>query len=172
MKLTAKIKLKPTIEQKELLEKTLETANIAANYISAIAWEEKTFRQFSLQKLVYKPVREKFGLSAQMTVRVIGKVSDSYKPDKDTKRTFKLNGSIAYDSRILKYYDEKDLVSIWTINGREKIKYLTGQSQKELLKFQKGESDLVKIGGDFYLFATCDIQDPDEIDPEHVLGEN
>ncbi len=170
MKLTAKIKLKPTTEQKELLEKTLETANIAANYISDIAWEEKVFRQFDLHKLVYKPVREKFGLSAQITVHIISKVSDAYKLDKKAKRTFKLNGSIAYDSRILRYYDEKDLVSIWTMGGRQKIKYMTGQSQKELLKFQKGESDMVKIGGDFYLFATCQIDDPDEIDPEHVLG--
>jgi IS605 OrfB family transposase len=170
MKLTAKVKLKPTTEQKELLEQTLETANLAANHISEIAWAEKTFRQFSLHKLVYYDVKEQFGLTAQMTVRVISKVSDAYKLDKETKRMFKLNGSIAYDSRILRYYDERGLVSIWAMGGRQKIKFVAGQRQKDLLKFQKGESDLVKIGGDFYLFATCQIDDPDEIDPEAVLG--
>ncbi len=170
MKLTAKIKLKPTTKQKELLEETLKTANEAANYISDVAWETQTFRQFSLHKLVYKNVRAKFDLSAQVSVRIISKVSDAYKLDKKIKRTFKLNGSIAYDERILRWYPDRKIVSIWTMGGRQKIGFITGDSQMELLKFQRGQSDLVKIGGKWYLFATCEIDDPDEIDPEAVLG--
>lgn len=170
MKLVAKVKLKPTPEQKEYLEETLKAANEAANYISDIAWETQTFRQFSLHKLVYKDVRAKFGLSAQVTVRVISKVSDAYKLDKKVKRTFKLNGSIAYDDRILKWYPDRKMVSIWTMGGRQKVSFITGDRQMELLKFQRGQSDLVKLGGKWYLFATCEIDDSDEIDPEAVLG--
>ena len=64
MQLTAKVKLLPTPEQADALECTLETANAACNYISEWAWQEQTFRQFSLHKLVYYDVRERFGLSS------------------------------------------------------------------------------------------------------------
>jgi len=170
MKLTAKLRLKPTPEQSEILERTLIRANEACNYISDVAWNNQVFRQFDLHKLVYQDVKAKFGLSAQVVVRCISKVSDAYKLDKFRKRTFKLNGSIAYDIRILRYYTEKDLVNIWTLEGRQKIDFVAFGKHKDLLKYQKGESDLVKIGGKWYLFATCDIEDTDEFDPEAILG--
>jgi hypothetical protein len=45
------------------------------------AWHHKIFRQLALDKLVYYPVRERFGLSAQMAVRAIAMV-DAYALDK------------------------------------------------------------------------------------------
>lgn len=56
------------------------------------------------------------------------------------------------------------------MGGRQKVSFITGDRQMELLKFQRGQSDLVKLGGKWYLFATCEIDDSDEIDPEAVLG--
>lgn len=149
---------------------TLETANEACNYISGIAWQERIFSQYSLQKLVYYEVRNQFDLSAQMTIRCIAKVADSYKLDRNTKRTFKINGGIAYDSRILRYKLEQSTVSIWTLNGRFHIPFVCGERQRELLKSQQGESDLILFRGNFYLLAICDINDPDPIDVEGALG--
>lgn len=103
MKLTAGLKLKPTSAQAKTLRETLELANSAANEISRIAWENKTFNQFQIHKLVYKTIREKYGLSAQVVVRLIAKVADAYKLDKKKQRVFRKDGSIAYDDRILKY---------------------------------------------------------------------
>jgi len=74
MKLTAKIKLLPTENQAVSLKHTLETANTACNHISQVAWDNRTFSQFKLHKLVYYDVREQFNLSAQATVRCIAKV--------------------------------------------------------------------------------------------------
>jgi len=56
-------------------------------------------------------------LTAQMVVRCLGKVADSYKADTNTLRTFRERGAIVYDSRLLTYFDNK--VSIWALGGRQ-----------------------------------------------------
>lgn len=164
------VKLQPAAEQHRALLETLETANAACNYISKVAWAENVFNQFKIHKLVYQDVKEQFGLTAQVVVRCISKVADAYKLDRKTERTFKLRGSIAYDDRILRWYVEKQEVSIWSVNGRLRVPFLAGQPQLGLLKYQRGESDLAYIRGEFYLLATCEVEDPEEIDPEGVLG--
>lgn len=170
MKLTAKVKLQPNAEQAQYLLQTLEKANAACDYISERAWAEKTFGAFALQKLVYREVRDHFDLTAQMVVRLCSKVADAYKLDRKTKRTFRKRGAIAYDDRILKWYTDKRRVSIWSIAGRLNIPYAAGERQYDLLKWQKGEADLVYHKGVFYVLATCDIPDPSEAEVEGALG--
>ena len=170
MKLTAKVKLNPTPEQAEYLLQTLETANAACDDISQRGWKNKAFGRDSLHQLSYYAIRDRYGLTAQMAVRCIGKVADAYKKDKETQRTFRKHGAIAYDDRILKWYTDKHRVSIWSVGGRLNIPYQSGDYQDALLQSQKGESDLVYLRGEFYLLATCDIPDPDEKDTENALG--
>lgn len=170
MKLTAKVKLQTTPEQYQTLLETIERANSACDQISAIAWETQTFNQFKLHGLSYYAIRESSGLSAQMVVRCISKVTDSYKLDRKTRRTFNPHGSIAYDDRILKWYVDRQTVSIWTTQGRLTLPFLAGQPQLDLLKHQHGESDLGLVNGAFYLFATCEKETPEPIDVEGVLG--
>ena len=171
MKLTAKVKLQPTPEQHDSLVRTLEVANDACNQISGIAWAERTFSKFAIQKLVYHDIKGTSGLSAQMVVRCISKVSDAYKPDKKIRRTFSPHGAIAYDGRILKWYIGKQEVSIWSVDGRlKKLPFVCGERQKELLQNQQGESDLCLINGELYLFATCDVESPTPDDVTEFLG--
>jgi putative transposase len=157
VKLTAQIKLQATPVQADALRRTLERANAACNYISELAWEMKTFRQYDLHKLCYRAVRDRFGLAAQVTVRAISKVADAYKLDRKVQRTFRPLGSIAYDTRILAF--GASAVSIWSLDGRLPIPFACGGRQRALLASQKGESDLVFRGGDWYLLATCAVAD-------------
>jgi IS605 OrfB family transposase len=157
MKLVAQIKLRPTPAQHAALKATLERANAACNAISDYAWANQLFNQFKLHKVLYVDLRSKFSLGSQMTVRCLSKVADSYKLDKLAKRQFKAHGSIAFDLHILKYFTEQQVVSIWTLGGREKIAYQCGERQREMLKHQKGESDLVYHRSEFYLLATCEV---------------
>lgn len=172
MKLTAKVKLDTTDKERNALKRTLEMANAACNDISQVAWDTKTFRQFTLHKLVYYDIREAYPeLSAQIVVRAISKVVDAYKKDRKVLRTFKPLGSIAFDARIVNWYTDKRQVSIWSVDGRIKhLGYLGGERQHELLKRQQGESDLCYIEGEFYLFATCEIDEPTEGDVTEFLG--
>ena len=92
MLLTVKVKLLASQAQHTDLLETMERFNEACNYISDVAWMNKTFGKIRLQKILYYDVRETFGLSAQMVVRAVGKVSESYKVDRSAKHTFKPHG--------------------------------------------------------------------------------
>lgn len=101
MKLVAQVKLLPTPEQAALLRATMERCNDACNWISEQAWASQTFRQYDLHHLVYHLARERFGLSAQATVRCIAKVADAHKLDRRRQRSFRPTGAVAYDLRLL-----------------------------------------------------------------------
>src|SRR4051812_35298029 len=143
MKLTVQLKLKPTPAQADALRRTLETANAACDYISQVAFSAQTFRQFAIHKVTYQAARELFGLAAQLTVRCIAKVADAYKLDRKTQRTFRPQGAVAYDDRILSFALADSLVSIWTLEGRQAIPFVSGKRQRLLLDYQRGETDLV-----------------------------
>ena len=166
MKLVLKIKILPTDEQRMLLIHTMEEANKACDYISDVAWKNKVFGQFKIHYLCYDDVRQKFNLSAQMVVRCISKVADAYKLDHKKKREFRIHGSICYDSRILSY--KKDKVSIWTIGKRQRIPFVC--HNKDYIPFIKGEADLAFKKGNFFLYQTIDIPEPEVRKPETVVG--
>jgi putative transposase len=160
MKLTAKIKLLPTEDQQQRLHETLQRANAAANSISDLAWEKRLFNKLNLHRECYRDVRERFGLSAQIVVRALGKVADAYRKVKRTKHQFKKHGAFPYDERILKSDVQAQTVSIRTLSGREIVPFAAGSRQLELLQYQKGETDLAFIRGEFYLLATCATAEP------------
>ncbi len=170
MKLVAQLKLCPTKEQSRVLKDTLARANAACNRISETAWEQRTFGKYALQKLCYHEAKSEFGLSAQVVVRCLAKVGDSYRLDKRSKRRFKPHGSIAYDDRILSWNLKGSSVSIWTLTGRERVPFVAGGRQMALLETRVGETDLVYRRGKFYLLATCEVEDPEPFVAEGVIG--
>jgi len=170
MKLVAKVKLVPTAEQHQLLKETLYQANKAANEVSRVAWDATCFRAFAIHKLVYADVRQQYGLSAQMTVRVIGKVAGAYQAGRKRERRFKKLGAFPYDSRILSWRMVERVISIWTLGGRQRIRYQCGERQAEMLANHRGETDLVYIGGEFYLLTTCEVEEAEEKEVEEYLG--
>lgn len=170
MKLTAQVKLQTTPEQAQALRETLERANAACDYISAWAWEHQTFGKYAIQKAIYHDVKATFSLTAQVVVRCIAKVADAYKLDRHVQRTFRPTGSIAFDDRILRWYVARSEVSIWTTRGRMKIAFTCGDRQRQLLSSRQGESDLVLVGGSFFLLATCNVEEPEPDDIGGVLG--
>ena len=117
MLLIAKLKLLPNEEQHAQLLQTMERRNAACNRISAIAFHDQDWNKFRLQQKCYRGIRDDFRLSAQMTIRDIKKVSDSYVTDRENIRIrnrmrpkdepkeeleqhkFKKHGAVAYDTR-------------------------------------------------------------------------
>jgi putative transposase len=170
MKLIAQIKLLPTPDQHTALVSTLERANAACNAISVYAWEHRTFGKFDLQKVLYHVIKDDYGLSAQMVVRCLAKVGNSYKLDRDTQRTYQLHGAIAYDDRILSFTLAKQTVSIWTLAGRQTIPFVCGARQLAMVLIRQGESDLVYRKGQFYLLVTCNADEPAPEDVDAALG--
>jgi putative transposase len=170
MKLTAQIKLLPSVEQVNILRRTLEQANAACNTISRHAWDSQTFRQFVLHHKLYQSVKHDYQLSAQMTVRCLAKVADAYKINRKRKQHFNPTGGIAYDDRLLSWNLAASCVSIWTLAGRQSIPFVAGERQLQLLQSRQGETDLVYVGGQWYLLATCDVEEAPIQATEEVLG--
>src|SRR5690606_24248972 len=170
MKLIAQVKLQPTPEQADALRQTMLAYNDAANYISEQAWMRKTFRAYDLHHATYYAVRERFGLAAQLTVRVIKDVADAYKLDTKTKRTFRRMGSATYDSRVLSWQLDKSTVNIWTMAGRQRIPFVCGERQRQMLETLQGEADLVYRNGEYYLHQPCNIVEDGSFDPDEWLG--
>jgi putative transposase len=168
VKLTVCLKLKTTPADDAALLATLERANAAANAVSEVACQSRTFGQFALQKVCYHEIRTRFDLTAQVVIRLLAKVADAYKRDRERSRRFRPHGSIAYDDRILRYGEDR--VSIWTVAGRRSIPFVCEARTRRLLTCRQGESDLVYREGEFYLFATVNYEEPPEGQVEDVIG--
>ena len=82
MKLTLQMQLLPDADQKPVLLATMERFNEAATFAAKLAFEHGVFSQPSIHKLAYREIRDRFGLSAQMAVRAIGKAVECFKRDK------------------------------------------------------------------------------------------
>jgi IS605 OrfB family transposase len=169
VKLVVQVKLLPTEAQKALLTSTLRMANAACDWLAAKAFETETFGQYDLQKLLYRKARDAFpALSSQVIIRCMAKVAYAYALDQKIRRTFKPLGSIAYDSRILSWKD--NTANIWTVKGRQRISFVCGKEQAQLLSFERGEADLILRKGKFFLFVTVDVPDTEETKVLDWLG--
>ena len=150
----------------------MRRCNEAADWLSDRAWGNRVFGQFALQKAFYKDLRAMFNVGAQAACLICAKVSDAYKLDIKTQRTFRPLGSIAYDIRNLKIHLEKRIASIWTIDRRAKVPFLCGEYQLEILR--KGlikQSDLVRRrDGQWFLMVSVTLPDTEELKATDVLG--
>src|SRR6266487_770509 len=103
MKQTMLLKLAPTEEQHQALLEIMHEFNAAANYVASLALAEKSANTFELQKLVYGELRSTYKLPAQLAIRAISKASEAYKRDTSIQPTFRPEGAIVYDQRVMSF---------------------------------------------------------------------
>ena len=139
MKTTIKIKLLTDVIGKKLLLETMEAFNDACNEISATCFSEHSASKFFIQKLVYHQIREKYNLSAQLTIRAIAKTCEAYKLNKKVQPKFKKRGCITYDPRILTFNSNYSKVSMNTLRGRNKFNILIRDYFKGNINRAKGQ---------------------------------
>ena len=169
MKQTMLLKLAPTTEQAQALLDTMHAFNEAANYVASVAFAEQTANKFELQKLVYGELRGTYKLAAQLAIRCISKASEAYKRDKSIQPTFRPEGAIVYDERIMNFKGI-DTVSLLTLSGRVLVPFLFGAYQQSRMDAIKGQADLIYRKSVFYLAVTLDIPTPEPHQPQGTLG--
>ncbi len=169
MKQTLMVKLSTTPEQYKSLLETMERFNEACNYISQLAFERYTASQVKLHHLAYRYLREHYGLSAQMAVRVVGKVVEQYRKDKSKLIQFKPHSAMVYDSRILAFKG-LDKVSILTLSGRQIIPIRIGDYQQARINTVVKETDLILRSNIFYLAIVVDAPEATPDDPIGTIG--
>jgi IS605 OrfB family transposase len=169
MKQTMLLKLAPTTEQAQALLDTMHAFNEAANYVASVAWASKTANKFELQKRVYGELRSTYKLAAQLAIRCISKASEAYKRDKSIKPTFRPEGAIVYDERIMNFKGI-DTVSLLTISGRVLLPFRFGAYQQSRMDAIKGQADLLYRNGTFYLAVTLEVPTPTPDEVTSTLG--
>jgi len=169
MKQTLMVKLAPSQEQYTSLLQTMERFNEACNHASRVAFETNTFGQYYLHHLTYNHLRQHYKLSAQMAVRAIAKVSESYKTDRDSRHFFKPHSAMVYDQRILSWKG-LDKVSILTLEGRQIIPIRIGAYQQARIDRKMRQTDLILSDGIFYLAVVVDAPEPTPNEPNGFLG--
>ena len=169
MKLTLQLKLVPTAEQHTALLDTMRAFNAAASYAAEVGFRDHVFSQQAIHVRCYRELRNRFGLSAQMAVRAIGKVVETFKRDKKVCPIFRADGAMTYDERILGWKGPAH-VSLLTLQRREIVAMVYGEYQAGFLTRLKGQVDLVYRDGTFYLYATIDVPEETPIQPTRFLG--
>jgi IS605 OrfB family transposase len=173
MNLTIKIKLLTNEEQHNRLLSTMKAFNSACNHISELAFNNKTFSKIKIQQMCYYEIRRDFGLSAQMVIRAIGKVCESYsiKATRKSLHTFKDTGAMVFDDRILSFKG-LELASMLTLDGRLEVPMMIAEYHRGTLMGRRirGQADLILDNNIFYLMLVIELPDKPLFDAEKYIG--
>lgn len=170
MKLTVQTQLLPTPEQAASLRMTMERFNEAATWVAGKAFELGCANKITLQKILYREVRERFGLSAQSAILCIHRACEAYKRDKTMRPVFRPHAAITYDQRVMSFKGI-DRVSLLTLTGRIVVAFVLGKYQRDQLRATKGQADLVlRADGKWFLLITVDVPEAAPVPVTDFLG--
>ncbi|MCY7375272.1 MAG: transposase [Pyrinomonadaceae bacterium] len=171
MKLTLQTQLFPNTEQAKRLKDTLIAFNNGCSWLAVKAFELKCANKIELQKLYYYELKEKFRLSAQMTVRAIAQTVEAYKRDKTICPKFREFAAMPFDQRMMSFKGV-DTVSLLTLEGRIRVPFVIGKYQTERFSNAKGQADLVYRvrDGEWFLLVTVDIPDGASLPTTDFIG--
>src|SRR4051794_17556254 len=99
MKLIARIQVLPDGPTSKTLRSTVERFNEACNWLAGVAFDKQLSNRIELQRITYRDVRERFGLSAQMACLGIRRVCEASKRDKGIRPTFRPLAAMPFDQR-------------------------------------------------------------------------
>ena len=177
MTVTAKIQISATANDKALLNETMSVYSNACNYVSDYVFRTHDLKQFSLNKVLYSVLREKFGLKSQMAQSVFKTVIARYKTileneSKWIKPSFK---KPQYDLVWNRDYSlTQNCFSVNTLKGRVKLPYFAEGMSKyfdhTIYKF--GTAKLVNKHGKYFLHipVTYDVEESNVSDICNVVG--
>ena len=175
--ITAKVQIAATDTDKVLLNKTMSVYCDACNYVSDYVFRTHDLKQFSLNKILYSALREKFSLKSQMAQSVFKTVIARYKSILENqnewiKPSFK---KPQYDLVWNRDYSlTQNCFSVNTLNGRVKLPYFAEGMFKyfnhSIYKF--GTAKLVNKHGKYYLHipVTYEVEESNISDICNVVG--
>jgi IS605 OrfB family transposase len=168
---TIACKLAPTTEQRAELDATLVAFADACNAIADVARSIHSSNKVKVQHACYQEVRDRFGLSANLTIRAIVRVCAALKVKSKAHSTFDPT-SIDYDQRIFSFREWDWTFSLTLLHSRERIETVLGERQRQRLKGKAPTSaTLIKRhDGLFFLHVQVKAIAPPLQDPLDVLG--
>ena len=175
--ITAKVQIAATDTDKVLLNKTMSVYCDACNYVSDHVFRTHDLKQFSLNKILYSTLREKFSLKSQMAQSVFKTVIARYKTILENqnewiKPSFK---KPQYDLVWNRDYSlTQNCFSVNTLNGRVKLPYFAEGMSKYFNHsiYRFGTAKLVNKRGKYYLYipVTYEVEESNISDICNVVG--
>ena len=175
--ITAKVQIAATDTDKVLLNKTMSVYCDACNYVSDYVFRTHDLKQFSLNKILYSTLREKFSLKSQMAQSVFKTVIARYKSILENqnewiKPSFK---KPQYDLVWNRDYSlTQNCFSVNTLNGRVKLPYFAEGMSKYFNHsiYRFGTAKLVNKRGKYYLYipVTYEVEESNISDICNVVG--
>ena len=177
MTVTAKIQISVSADNKVLLDKTMSVYSDACNFVSDYVFHTHDLKQFSLNKVLYSTLRERFGLKSQMAQSVFKTVIARYKTILENQKEW-IQPSFKKPQYDLVWNRDYSLTqncfSVNTLNGRVKLPYFAEGMSKyfdhDIYKF--GTAKLVNKSGKYFLHipVTYDIEESNISDICNVVG--
>ena len=174
---TAKIQISVDTDSKILLDETMSAYSDACNYVSDYVFRSHDLKQFSLNKVLYSVLREKFGLKSQMAQSVFKTVIARYKTILENQNEW-IQPSFKKPQYDLVWNRDYSLTqncfSVNTLNGRVKLPYFAESMSKyfdhDIYKF--GTAKLVNKHGKYFLHipVTYDVEESNVSDICNVVG--
>ena len=175
--ITAKVQIAATDTDKVLLNKTMSVYCDACNYVSDYVFRTHDLKQFSLNKILYSALREKFSLKSQMAQSVFKTVIARYKSILENqnewiKPSFK---KPQYDLVWNRDYSlTQNCFSVNTLNGRVKLPYFAEGMSKYFNHsiYRFGTAKLVNKRGKYYLHipVSYEVEESNISDICNVVG--
>ena len=177
MTVTAKIQISVNADCKVLLDETMSVYSDACNYVSNYVFRTHDLKQFSLNKVLYSTLRERFGLKSQMAQSVFKTVIARYKTILENQKEW-IQPNLKKPQYDLVWNRDYSLTqncfSVNTLNGRVKLPYFTKGMSKyfdhTIYKF--GTAKLVNKHGKYFLHipVTYDVEESNISDICNVVG--
>jgi IS605 OrfB family transposase len=171
--LTVSCKLNISAEQLPKIEETLKAFADACEYVNQTL-DSKLTNEVAMQSLCYHDVRARFGLSAQLAIHAIRRVSGNRKTAKKDGKpvTSFAPTSATYDSRTFSFREKDWTVSLTLLGGRERFTLHIGNYQLGLLKGQKPKTATLSKRKDGSYYLNIQLESTPDLPPEtdKVLG--
>ncbi|OPL07901.1 MAG: transposase [delta proteobacterium ML8_F1] len=175
--ITAKIQIITSDTDRVLLNNTMAVYRNACNYVSNHIFHTHDLKQFSLNKVLYATLRERFGLKSQMAQSVLKTVIARYKTITQNQKEWikPVFKKPQYDLVWNRDYSlTQETFSINTLEGRVKLSYHSKGMEKyfNATTYKFGTAKLVYKHGKYFLHipVTYDVPAYKLSEVCHVVG--
>ena len=175
---TAKIQIKPPLEDRSNLNASMEQYRQACNHISAYCFDNKCLKREIIHKDLYEKLRTVYGLKSQMACSAIITVISKYKTILETQHTW-IQPNFKKPQLDLVWNRDYSLVqgafSVNTLSGRLKCPF-NSKGRKQYFdkdKYKFGTARLVQDhNGKYYLHipVTTQVEELQVSDISYVVG--
>lgn len=188
--LTMKVKLVTGEHESQALDSLCDNYTSCCNDVSDWIGEHRTLSQRKINEAIYHPLRDRYGLLAQMTQSAIRRVISSYKTihsrmehqnegNSKRKRTEYYSVRPKYSSagvdllwnRDYSYSPKSGMFSLPVMGGRLKVEAQWKGMPEEYRTSRFGTARLVSKHGKWYLHIPITLQVPDPTSsPKNIVG--